>query len=299
MPTFRNKSKKPRAQNDELAAIKAEFDRISGDKSGDGSGFDKLTLGKNARRFHKSPKDLTFYASAAMHGGVGDGVSVYAVRCADDKNLTEKELLKAGYIVKGKRIACRVCAKARELVAASNKRFPRGSAEGREAFKEIMQSFGVRERYLSWVSHVEDGVVGDPMPLEYGVQVHRELLQMYLSPEFCGDFVSPKHGYVMFIVRQGEGKNDTKYTVKQGKRLRTSVLSDLPSIRTKAKDRWPLLPPAQIDEYLAMPKEEAEEVHSSKPKKKSKKDKQRDKNKHEYSSSDKLRAKVKNPYSRR
>lgn len=314
MSKLGKKRKPDKAASSEDAALekmRADYKRLTDKKAAGGGGsFSALDPGANRRRFVKSPEDVTYYAEGATHFGVNtqsedlDGSS--NARCANDPELSKAELKAAGYLVKTpsgyKRIGCVFCAKLKAEVAKANAKYPRGSAESKAAYRELMSELGPRKRTFSWVLEPDDkGFSKTPKPFEYGQTIHQPLLQLYLSPDVCGNFVDNREGIPIVITKTGE-RMDTSYTVSAARKsFPVKGFKDLPSIRTVIGSRYPLITPEQAKECLAMPREDSSAEEA--PKKK-KKDKSKVRESVKEKSTDKLRKKLKsrsdkNPYKKR
>lgn len=100
---------------------------------------------------------------------------------------------------------CIVCQKADQLKATGN-----------PADYERAQDLYPRRKVYANIIDRKDADAG-PKILGFGKMIHDDIIAIRKDPDFGGDFTHPETGFDIKIVRQGTGRNDTKYKVKRTK----------------------------------------------------------------------------------
>lgn len=186
----------------------AAKDKEDLDKSGGSSTFIKLKVGTTKVRIvpplmPKDPKAkkpswrrVTYVHYVAVPGQE-DNVSIVCPR------LEAKE-------------KCILCDKEKELWDKVNELEAEGSNARAEATKKIAKSLKAKRRcYANAIDRAqpENGC----MVLAFGPMIEDQLIKIRQDEEDGGDFTHPVKGFDVKITREGQGKNDTEYTVVKSK----------------------------------------------------------------------------------
>jgi hypothetical protein len=188
--------------------------RRSGEKKSFGDKediFDELSGGKNKRRFlprvnaETGALEETFFLGP-VHIHFEQGPDKKTVRCLT-RNFDER-----GRPLPG--TTCPICLRYIRENEINNRKYARGSADGKAAWSKLRELYVPKERYFTNVIVLKDGSEEQPIKiLSFGTQIWEKLMRNFFDPEVCGDFTDPDNGRVMIIDRTGV-KRDTRYEVR-------------------------------------------------------------------------------------
>ncbi len=205
----------------DLARMRSKFKKNKDREEGteESRTTDTLKEGSNPRRFLPRKGTREFYIEVWVHFNVGP--TSQRVRCPGTFN--EK-----GYI--NANTPCPICRNFLVEQQRINKKYKRGSEEGKEAYFKIKDAYHPKQRYLANVLR-EDGEI---KVLEYGEQISGQLLEHWFEDgSKVGDFTDISDGRWMNIKRKG---TDRKTTYKVIPDDETAELEDWKILRKKLHD---------------------------------------------------------------
>lgn len=166
----------------------AEEEKAELDASGSGADFLKFAVGRTTVRFlppklgQRSPFKVVYQHFVKLPGITNPAVFA----CP---RMTRKE-------------PCPACVRADELKAT-------GNPADMDLAKELFPSRRVFANVINR-AQPEDG----PKIAGFGKMVHEQLLAIRADEDSGGDYTHPEEGFDIIVERTGQGKNDTKYTVR-------------------------------------------------------------------------------------
>lgn len=190
--------KAERRSDEALQEAQRMRDRLTkGERGGSGSAsFDILTPGRNVRRYlppcgaNKLP-----CVERVVHRRIGPA---------------QKDIMCTG-------TTCRVCAEETREIAKVNRKYQRGSEEGKKAWKSVKDKYGKTTRYFWLVLPYEGKKMILPPTIkvqEVGTMVQNLLIEEYTDIDNGSDFTDPETGRPLVITRRGEDLN-TRYTMQR------------------------------------------------------------------------------------
>jgi len=167
-----------------------------GERNGGSASFDILGQGRNVRRYlppfgtNKLP-----CVERVVHRRIGPA---------------QKDIMCIG-------TTCRVCAEEAREIAKVNRKYQRGSEEGKKAWKACKDKYGKTTRYFWLVLPYEGKKMVLPPTIkvqEVGTMVQNLLIEEYADVDNGSDFTDPETGRPLVIIRRGEELN-TRYTMQR------------------------------------------------------------------------------------
>lgn len=191
-----------------MGAFKEEAERklkkLSGEDGSDD--FDQLEFGKNPRRFFPRPGIDQFFLETTGHYLSGQWL-----RCLTTSFTGKNSSIPALDTV------CPACRRFNRERIRVNRKFKRGSDEGKEAYKAVAKEWGPKVQYFANVCNPDEDEP-EIKTLRFGPQLLTCLLTEYVDANV--EFFHPRRGRTMIIkkTKTGPDTNNVEYTVIRGER---------------------------------------------------------------------------------
>ncbi len=198
------KAPKKSAYELELEAMKSEFETSQSRAKSGGTKrtFDTLNSGKNYRRILPRPGSPRYFVKGFKHYNVGPDkkhLRCLTTKFADDGSPSDTT-------------ECPVCQKFISERAKLNKKYEKGSAEGKAAYGKMSGMYRPRVRYVMAVYDPKAEEL-EIKVLDAGTQIWEQLQVFFFDTDECGDFTDPETGRTLIIDRKGS-ERDTEYNVR-------------------------------------------------------------------------------------
>jgi hypothetical protein len=188
-------------KTDDLDEMKEAFRRHKERAAGGGSSknnWDKLSDGKNVRRFLPRPGERKFYSESWTHFNIGPNNR--AVRCVDEAHIDPER----GLPVSGTK--CKRCKRFLREQARINSEYPKNDEDGRAEWIKAKEKYVPRHQFYSNVLREDDEGDHEVKLYAYGPQVWGQLMNYYLGDDTdVGDFTHPRSGKWINIKKENKG----------------------------------------------------------------------------------------------
>lgn len=179
-------------------AFRRHKERAKGGGGGSKNDWDKLSDGKNLRRWLPIPGSRKFYTEGWTHFNVGPNER--AVRCIDEAHIDpERKLPMSG-------TKCPRCKRFLREQARINSEYQKGDEEGREEWKRAKDKYVPRQQFYSNTLREDDDGDFEVKITNYGAQIWGQLMNYYMGDDTdVGDFTHPESGTWVNIKKEGKG----------------------------------------------------------------------------------------------